>query len=322
MIAQIEKYLSDNIQDDTIIKEWSDKSKLIYYYQDRYDYYQVDLLGSKVLLIHEKESKASLSEVKKHLKMLSNRGIKNAVILFTEISLYKRKIMMQEKIPFIIVDGQMYLPFLGLDLAKITKRAIDKTNQFTPIAQALYLYFLYNATHAKTINEISQLFGITQMHASRAFTELYDKDLLTYSLGGKTNRTKIYTRIADPFYYQEGHNYLKNPIINTLVSTHNIPHGPKCGVYALSQLTSISQPDYETYIIKKSERNKYAHAYDCKWELGNFKQYEVWSYDPTLISEGDTVDILSLYLTLRDLNDPRIEEELIYLLKGESWYKD
>jgi hypothetical protein len=49
---------------------------------------------------------------------------------------------------------------------------------------------------------------------------------------------------------------------------------------------------------------------------------EIWAYDPLVLSAGDTVDPLSLFLSMRDSPDERIQQQLRILLEGIEWLKD
>ena len=47
---------------------------------------------------------------------------------------------------------------------------------------------------------------------------------------------------------------------------------------------------------------------------------EIWSYAPSVLSsEGETVDRLSLYLTLRNSPDERVQGELATMMEGMQW---
>lgn len=48
-------------------------------------------------------------------------------------------------------------------------------------------------------------------------------------------------------------------------------------------------------------------------------ELEIWKYDPKLLSESGLVDPLSLYLSLADTNDERIEGALRDLLEDLRW---
>ena len=49
-------------------------------------------------------------------------------------------------------------------------------------------------------------------------------------------------------------------------------------------------------------------------------EIEVWSYDPTILSKEKYVDLASLALSLKEINDERVEQALEESLKGETWY--
>jgi hypothetical protein len=48
-------------------------------------------------------------------------------------------------------------------------------------------------------------------------------------------------------------------------------------------------------------------------------QIEAWSYDPRVLTDRDIADPLSVYLTLREVPDERVQEQLETLLKRISW---
>lgn len=55
--------------------------------------------------------------------------------------------------------------------------------------------------------------------------------------------------------------------------------------------------------------------------VGNMIELELWNYSPFSFNNEDTVDPISLYYTLKDSDDPRIEmklDEILYKIK-QSW---
>lgn len=48
-------------------------------------------------------------------------------------------------------------------------------------------------------------------------------------------------------------------------------------------------------------------------------EVEVWTYKPSLLSEGPAVDQLSLYLSLRDDTDERVQSALDEMMRGVTW---
>jgi len=48
-------------------------------------------------------------------------------------------------------------------------------------------------------------------------------------------------------------------------------------------------------------------------------ELETWSYDPRQLSAGPAVDRLSLYLSLEDRRDERVEQAADMLLEDMKW---
>jgi hypothetical protein len=321
MIKHIIRYLENNVQDHIEVHKWKKAKNLIYRFQDNFNFYEIYLLGIQIVLIEENGPSTNIKEMYKLMKMVKRQEVDYCAMVFKDITSYKRKKMIQERIPFIIENGQMYLPFLGLDLSFTTKKESIKPTTFTPSAQLLFLYLLYNKSQKVDAEYISSLFQASKVHASRALRELYDMKLITYEIGGSTNRTRIYKRINDPEYYQQGYKYLKNPVQSEFLCTCEARPGMKSGLSALSEQSMLGEPEHETYAITKDERNHLVHNIDIIYDDESAIMLEVWSYDPTIISKGKYVDIVSLHLSLRDIDDPRIDEEIEKMMKGETWYK-
>ena len=46
---------------------------------------------------------------------------------------------------------------------------------------------------------------------------------------------------------------------------------------------------------------------------------EIWKYNPALLSKGEQVDRLSLYLSLKDSDDERVQKECDTLIDEMKW---
>jgi hypothetical protein len=51
-------------------------------------------------------------------------------------------------------------------------------------------------------------------------------------------------------------------------------------------------------------------------------ELQIWDYDPREFSDKNYVDTLSLYASLKEDKDERIEQALEEVLRGEPWYTD
>ena len=65
--------------------------------------------------------------------------------------------------------------------------------------------------------------------------------------------------------------------------------------------------------LEQGQLNGCVDRYEANAEV------EVWRYDPALLADGPDVDPLSLFLSLRNSPDERVQAELDDMMKGLSW---
>lgn len=112
------------------------------------------------------------------MKQVENQADRQIVLFYKEITRYRRKSLIENRIAFVIEDGQMYLPFLGLDLKKVPEYVENKVKRFTTPAQIAQLYFLYNKEDVVNMTEFAEKMGFNKMTASRALNDLYHANLI------------------------------------------------------------------------------------------------------------------------------------------------
>ncbi len=94
------------------------------------------------------------------------------------------------------------------------------------------------------------------------------------------------------------------------------------GMSALSQRSLLEDDRLPTYAVSKKslpallDNRLFREAHGS--EEATFT-LEAWHYDPFVLSQHTTVDPLSLYLSLRDSPDERVQQQLETLLEGVSW---
>ena len=244
---------------------------------------------------------------------------------FLHLSRYKRKRLVEERIPFIVEDGQMYLPFIALDFNHADAQGnIDYSGLFSPATQLIYLYFLYHESLEADIQTITDVLRFSAITASRALSELYGKNLLLCCKSGKTGRMKVYQRIPDSNYYIKGKNWLRTPVIKTVFMPKDtqVLNYPQSGLEALATLTMLNPPTHPVRAISKAEYQKIKgleiKAADEIMDR-DIVELQVWCYDPNLLGAGVCVDIVSMIQSIK-VQDERIEIAINELLREESWY--
>ena len=327
MVMTAEHYLKENIDVQLTIKPWTKKNHFPIFLRDSYNFYEMKILETQCVLLEAVDEMPNIGQIQKHIRQIKNLTDRQIVLFYKDITRYRRKSLIENRIAFVVENGQMYLPFLGLDLKK-AKEHVEEVKGFTTPAQIAYLYFLYHKQDIVNTTEFAKKMGFNLMTASRALNELYHANLITYEIGGMTGRSKEYKRISDPDYFLRGRDYLKTPV-RKIIYTKTRPLGAlTAGMDALAELSMIDPPGHPIMAI---DRNK---IHDEQIEVVRNKdlikdaklvELELWDYDPGLFSNNRHVDLLSLYASLkdeRDERDERVEQALEEVLRGEPWYTD
>ena len=325
MIHGLERYLKENIDDDLMIEPWDQENKLSINLRETYIYHRMTVLGVQCVLLEVRRVAPSIDQIKKHIRQIQKTTDHQIVLYYKEISRYRRKSLIDNRISFVIENGQMYLPFLGVDLKKTTQNIEEEPSEFSASTQVVYLYFLYHENSVINATELSDILNFSIMTASRALNILYDANLLAYTIGGKTGRSKNYRRISNPLYFLKGRDYLRTPVVKTVHVTTRPPGVMLAGQEALAALSMINPPDHHVYAISNSEyKNLEMDEIPDFDAIKDLKPVEVelWTYDPRLLSDKDYVDVLSLYLSLKDETDERVDQALADILRSEGWYTD
>ncbi|MEA1973919.1 MAG: helix-turn-helix domain-containing protein [Bacillota bacterium] len=325
MIMEIKSYLAENIDTNVKIKPWQGKNDLPIFLKELYNFHEIIILEIPCILVEIVDELPDVDMLQKHIKRIKNFTDLKVVFYYKDITRYRRKSLIQHRIPFLIEGGQMYLPFLGLDLNKETEEIENQVEYFSPSTQLVYLYFLYHRNTEMSATDFSKKLKFTKMTASRALRDLYNANLLTYEIGGKTGRTKKYKRISDPDYFVNGQPYIKSPI-NKIVYVKVVPIGALiAGLDSLSKISMLNPPDHPIRAMGLEEfRKKKISIIKNMDQVKDEKliQLQLWDYNPKLFSDNQHIDLLSLYATLKSEKDERIEQALEEVLRGERWYMD
>ena len=88
------------------------------------------------------------------------------------------------------------------------------------------------------------------------------------------------------------------------------------GVNALASYTMLNEESRLCWAVTKKEQKTLAIVTDKQF---GENEIQVWKYNPKMLSTEGAVDKLSLYLSLKDNEDERIQIELERLINEMSW---
>ena len=246
----------------------------------------------------------------------------NVAYAFPAMTKAQRDSLVSRRLPFVCVPEQIYLPFLGIALSdhfkQVRKAAAD---HFTPAAQCLFLYLLYQAHRRPVLKkDAAEALGLTRTSITRASGQLKELHLITEEANGTELRMiaceegAAYLKLAEP--------YLIDPVARTItVRAECISERIYAGETALGMRSMMNEPVIQSVALDKKRKDaKTLTEVDEKW-VTDFEllRVELWKYDPALFARDGIVDPVSMAASLRDCTDERVQGELEDYMRGYQW---
>ncbi|MGV8084164.1 MAG: hypothetical protein AB2L09_11115 [Coriobacteriia bacterium] len=303
------------------MRPWPREAELPQYLAAAYEFL-IGTVGERDALWLVSEKPVTPKVLHKHLAQLEKLWDGPIVAIFGDLTSSQRQRLVAAGIAFVVPDRQVYLPMLGLDLRERTRRQPEERATLRPAAQALLIWLLYRgAGVVHSSNDVIQALGYERMTLSRSVNELEAAGAL---VAGSVRKPKTF-RLAGPpkAVWDAMQERLTNPVLRVVGATRDaapLTEAPLAGLSALSRYSNLAEPAVTIRALPSRLLNKLAPTLTASDEdAEDTDLIEAWKYDPKLLTENDVVDPLSLYLTLRDTNDERIEQALEEMLMEVRW---
>ena len=95
------------------------------------------------------------------------------------------------------------------------------------------------------------------------------------------------------------------------------------GLEALAELSMMNSPGHPVRAISLKQFKKEEFEIITNSDMikdQNLVELEIWDYNPKQFTESARVDLLSLYASLKEDKNERVEQALDEVLRGETWY--
>ena len=277
-----------------------------------FELYEGSILDHHVVLacIDDAGFMAPLQLYKK-ISLLEQKLNALVILVAEKVVSYKVTRLTKYRINFIIPYKKMFLPSLLMSFRKET--ANELSEHITPITQMLILYHLeVDAIHGMDTHSLAERLRVSYSSMNRAVRWLYERGLITLT-NEKVKLIDVSETKKD--LWEKVLPLLENPI-EEIVFTDSKLNALQAGINALSEYTMINREQHECYALTRAELNSLQVPTDKRF--GN-NVVQIWRYSPSLLSGTNTVDKLSLYLSLKDSDDERIQIELDNLIKEIPW---
>ncbi len=328
LIEKLKDYIQETLGITSVIERWSGSKSLPFYLRENYLFFtlqfQADLFESKyLLLIDRNNQEQSALKVKKNIEAVNSRANMEVVYVRDAVTAYNRKRLIEQHIPFIVPDNQMYLPTLGLDLREYMRRLKEKQNLFSPSTQLLLLSALLSRKTVLTKpSAIGEKLDYSTMTVIRSFDQLEMAGLAEHNKVGKERH--LIFRYNGEELWNKTQAFLSSPVQKYCFADKKSirPSMFDSGYTALGHYTNLAEPRTQVKAIyRKHWRPSKSELQEIHPQFQHPDSYriELWKYDPGKLDTEIVVDPLSLFLSLRNEDDERTQEALESLIKEIKW---
>lgn len=330
IVSATKAYVAKTLHAQVDMHPWPGTSVLPRYLSNAYLVLHGQLGGEPTLWLFAREQ-STPAVVERHLAVLGERWPGSAIVVFDQLPSYVRQRLIEKGISFVVPGAQLYAPGHGIDFRSRARRPAPMREALRPSAQATLLYLLLHsddAGRARSATELAPILGQSLMTASRAVVELEAQGLVSTR---KVGRTKEVCLAHDPRgVWRLAQDRLRTPVLRRMAFLGGTPIDSErwhvAGLNALSRRTMLAEPRTRAYAVSHEAARELEAADatvvpDASVLAGEADAVtiEVWSYDPAPLSQDGVVDPLSLFLSLRDDPDERVQGALQRMLEGLPW---
>ena len=260
-----------------------------------------------------------LNDLRKDQKQLEKITNLNVVLYFEKLSTYAKNIMLDEGIPFIVNNKQLYLPFYGIMLSDKDNRKLAPVHTISFLTQKLLLLALYEKWQNMNVTNISKRLNVSKMSITRCFDEIefLDLDILDTSKKNRNITVKEETKIL----FDKIKPILRNPVITKYELNTDIKLDKVAGITALSEYSLLEDNEYPTYAILKKDLKSL--------DISNTTAYKEENIGCVVLELGYFIDIhkkgisdpitVLLSLTNEELEDERINISIKEMMEDYVW---
>jgi len=300
--------------------------------RETYNLKSATLLSRSLIIMEPKDlDKFIIGALLKHFAMVQSNSENLVVLLLPSISSIQRKRLIDKKVDFIVPEKQLFLPSLLLNLKEEYSGSTfhSQRSSLLPSAQFLLIYHLrFSSTSYSlaeySLKQVAKETGYTPMAITKAAKDLERFELIEI-LGTKEKFISFNFEKKELWEKAENMELLRSPVLKRIF-VDQVPAGVTLlpsYFSALGEYSDIS-PGNQNYIAvnktiyQKLEKSK--SFVNMNSEEGPYCM-EVWSYNPNglTFSSESYVDPLSLYLSLRDSGDERIDMACEQIIDRYSW---
>jgi hypothetical protein len=316
MVEFIEKVLQQNVE---IIKYKEDKQLPLFYYAN-YNIYKAQI-NQAIFLIAKTNNDIGLPHIRKQQKQLEQLTGMRCALYLEKMNYYKKDKLLEEGIPFIWSNKQVYLPFLGIMLEQNADRVLKPCKKLSFLSQKMIIMAIYEEWQDMNVTKVATKLKVTKTSVTRCFDEL---EVLGVPMLHIKAKTRLLSCLGSKKQTWEAvKKYMRTPLLAEFNFLEDFQEGLKLsGMSALSSYSMLGDNCYPTYgvmkknlselnLVERKQQYQDENPGCCVQELGYMIEY----------GDGTAIDPLTTYLLIleSEREDPRVEQALEEMLEGHVW---
>ena len=317
------EYIEKILHQDVQILPYTETEKLPLSYRSGYDVKLMAIGGLQALLAEPVEKTPLAALRKQHHQMMVYTGLP-CVLYLTDMNYYTRDAMLDEGIPFVWENHQIYLPFIGILLDDHQRQMVISCPKISYLTQRLLLTALYQGWQKVTVTKAAKILGVSKMSVTRCFDELevFNVPYLTVR-----NRARSITVDNDrKEMWKNLQNILRNPVI-TSYDLRELPDRPfpLSGLAALAQYSMLDDEPVPIYAITKKDLSDIRISNNMLVPAGEEPKCILQELGYQIpYGNGRVVDPLTVALSINEdeKSDPRVSMAIDEMLEENVWLKE
>lgn len=293
--------------------------KLPVAYQGRYDILRVETNGAKWMAIHPKAEGKLVVLRRDRTKLEQLMGL-NCAIFLDYTTFYIQEKLMDEGIPFVIKNKQVYLPFIGYLLSESRKKNLPPVHLISYLTQKMLLLAIYEKWSEVKASEAAERLDVSRKSASRCFDEIEYLQVDVLKTKGRTRVLSAPT--STEVFWKEYARLMRSPVIRRFMLREDIALTKKAGISALCDYSLLADNKYPTYAVTKKEISGSGIKAVAQAGMGEETGCVVLELGYFIDFDGKgTQDPLSVALSLteNERKDERVNRSIDAMLEEYVW---
>jgi len=317
LTEQFQTYLREVLGANLAMHKWQGWERLPKHLTAAFSLQETKLSGSPVMVAFDRGRKWTVSGLRKQLDIIAKATTLPVLFVTEGIKSFERSQLIKNKIAFAVPGRQLYLPPLGLDLReRFSFTQPLPTGRLSASSQAVVIFALIHPSiEVFSPRELAGKLDYVPMTMTRVFNELESNGLARTTHSGKNRFLKF--DFEGQNLWLKAKSLLASPITKRIWVDGDQAvekEGVKAGLSALADMSDLAPPESPVLAVPPSGWNwpgptgTIKHIF--RQPQDGATEVEFWAYPPRHFAQDGRVDPFSLYLSLRETNDERVEQAL------------